>query len=43
MPVDQILAQIKDEHYLKWPKPLHSSLNVRDKRKYSISKKISIT
>ena len=34
MPVDQILAQIKDEHYLKWPKPLHSSLNVRDKRKY---------
>ncbi|XP_030935885.1 uncharacterized protein LOC115960986 [Quercus lobata] len=23
-----------DEHYLKWPRPLHSSLNVRDKNKY---------
>ena len=34
MPVDQILAQIKDEHYLKWPRPLHSSPNVCDKRKY---------
>ena len=34
MLVDQILAQIKDEHYLKWPRPLHSSPNVRDKRKY---------
>ena len=34
MPVDQILTQIKDEHYLKWPRPLHSSPNVRDKRKY---------
>ena len=34
MPVDKILAQIKDEHYLKWPRPLHSSPNVRDKRKY---------
>ncbi|XP_030935997.1 uncharacterized protein LOC115961094 [Quercus lobata] len=34
MPVDQILVQIKDEHYLKWPKPLHFSPNVRDKRKY---------
>ena len=32
MPV--ILAQIKDEHYLKWPRPLHSSLNIRDKKKY---------
>jgi len=32
--VDQILAQIKDEHYLKWPRPLHSSPNVHDKRKY---------
>ncbi|XP_050240766.1 uncharacterized protein LOC126689570 [Quercus robur] len=34
MPVDQILVQIKDEHYLKWPRPLHLSPNVRDKRKY---------
>ncbi|XP_065628552.1 uncharacterized protein LOC136067127 [Quercus suber] len=34
MPVDKILAQIKDEHYLKWPRPLHSSPNVRDKSKY---------
>ena len=34
MHVDQILAQIKDEHYLKWPRPLHSSPNMRDKKKY---------
>jgi len=34
MLIDKILAQIKDEHYLKWPRPLHSSPNVRDKRKY---------
>ena len=34
MPVDKILAQIKDENYLKWPRPLHSSLNMRDKKKY---------
>ena len=34
MPVDKILTQIRDEHYLKWPRPLHSSLNVRDKNKY---------
>ena len=34
MPVDKILAQIKDEHYLRWPRPLPSSLNVRDKKKY---------
>ena len=33
MPVDKILTQIKDEHYLKWPRPLHSSPNVRDKNK----------
>ena len=26
--------QIKDEHYLKWPRPLHSSPNVRNKKKY---------
>ena len=32
MPVDKILAQIKDEHYLKWPRPLHSSPNVRNKK-----------
>ncbi|XP_030942042.1 uncharacterized protein LOC115967098 [Quercus lobata] len=34
MPVDKIFTQIKDEHYLKWPRPLHSSPNVRDKNKY---------
>ena len=34
MPVDKILTQIKDEHYLKWPRPLHSSPNIRDKNKY---------
>ncbi|XP_075639698.1 uncharacterized protein LOC142611481 [Castanea sativa] len=34
MHVDKILAQIKDEHYLKWPRPLHLSPNVRDKKKY---------
>ena len=34
MPVDKILAQIKDEHYLKWSRPLHLSPNVRDKKKY---------
>ena len=34
MPIDKILMQIKDEHYLKWPRPLHSSLNIRDKNKY---------
>ncbi|XP_050285028.1 uncharacterized protein LOC126724590 [Quercus robur] len=34
MPVDKILTQIKDEHYLKWPRPLHSLLNMRDKKKY---------
>ena len=34
MPIDQILTVIKDEQYLKWPKPLHLSPNVRDKRKY---------
>nr|XP_023902289.1 uncharacterized protein LOC112014139 [Quercus suber] len=35
MPVDKILMEIKDEHYLRWPRPLHSSPNVRDKNKYS--------
>ena len=34
MPVENILAQIKDEHYLKWPRPLHSSPNMCDKKKY---------
>ena len=34
MPIDKILMQIKDEHYLKWPKPLHSSPHIRDKNKY---------
>ena len=34
MPVDKILTQIKGEHYLKWPRPLHSSPNIRDKNKY---------
>ena len=34
MPVDQILTEIRDEPSLKWPRPLHSSPSVRDKRKY---------
>ena len=34
MPVDKILMQIKDEHYFKWPRPLHSSPHIRDKNKY---------
>ncbi|XP_075675082.1 uncharacterized protein LOC142644330 [Castanea sativa] len=34
MPVDKILTQIQDQHYLQWPRPLHSSPNVRDKNKY---------
>ena len=34
MPVDQILTKIRDELSLKWPRPLQSSPNVRDKRKY---------
>jgi len=38
MPVDKILVQIKDEHYLKWPRPLHSSPNVRDKKYYRFHK-----
>ena len=36
MPIDKILAQIKDDHYLKWPRPLHSSPNVCDKNKYCL-------
>ena len=34
MPIDKILAQIKDKHYLKWLRPLHSSPNIHDKKKY---------
>ena len=34
MPVDQILMEIRDEPSLKWPRALHSSPNVRNKRKY---------
>ena len=34
MPINKILAQIKEEHYLKWPRPLHSSPNVYNKKKY---------
>ena len=34
MPVDKILMQIKNENYLKWPRPLHSSPNICDKNKY---------
>ena len=34
MPVDKILMQIKDEHHLKWPRPLHLSPNIHDKNKY---------
>ena len=30
MPIDQILTEIKDEKYLKWPRPLYSSPNMRD-------------
>ena len=34
MLVDKILAQIKDEYYLKWSRLLHSSPNMHDKKKY---------
>ena len=34
IPVDKILMQIKDKHYLKWPRPLYSSPNFHDKNKY---------
>ena len=34
MLVDKIIIQIKDEHYLKWRRPLHLSPHVRDKNKY---------
>ena len=32
--VDQILTEIRDEPSLKWPRPLHSSPSLCDKRKY---------
>ena len=34
MPIDKILMQTKDEHYLKWPRSLHSSPHICDKNKY---------
>ncbi|XP_023897524.1 uncharacterized protein LOC112009421 [Quercus suber] len=34
MHVDKILVQIRDGHYLKRPRPLHSSPNVCDKKMY---------
>ena len=34
MLVNKILTQIKDEKYLKRPRPLHSSPNIRDRNKY---------
>ena len=34
MPVDQILTEIRDKPSLKWPRPLHSSPSLHDKRKY---------
>nr|XP_023896956.1 uncharacterized protein LOC112008835 [Quercus suber] len=34
MPVDQILAEIRDEQSLRWPRPLQSPPSVCDKRKY---------
>ena len=41
MPVDQILIEIRGEPSLKWPRSLHSSPNVRDKRKYCRFTKIT--
>ena len=34
MPIDQVLMQIKDDHQLRWPKPLSNSSNARNKKKY---------
>ena len=34
MPIDEILMQIKDDHALKWLRPLHFSPNVHDRKKY---------
>ena len=36
MPVDQILTEIRDEPSLKWPRPLQSPSDARDKRKYCL-------
>nr|XP_023909275.1 uncharacterized protein LOC112020938 [Quercus suber] len=40
MPVDKILTQIQDEHYLKWPRPLHSSPSVRDRNCRDLKERI---
>lgn len=34
MPIDKILMQTKDDQSLKWPKPLNSSPNACNKKKY---------
>jgi len=34
VPIDQILTEIRDEPSLKWPRPLHLSPSVHDKKKY---------
>lgn len=34
IPIDKILMHVKDDHYLKWIRPLHSSPNAHDKKKY---------
>ena len=34
IPIDQILMQIKDDHQLRWPKPLNCLPNARSKKKY---------
>ena len=34
MPIDQVLMQIKDDHQLRWPKPLSNSPKARNKKKY---------
>ena len=48
--VDKILMQIKDEHYLKWPRPLHLSPYIRERistavstRIMAITRKIAVT
>ena len=34
MPIDQVLMQIKNDHQLRWPKPLSNSPNAWNKKKY---------
>ena len=34
MPIDQILMQIKDDHQLKWLKPLSGSPSAPNKKKW---------